>query len=92
MEKETKEQLIEKLEGIRKSLQERKSSSFGITFYNILFVVFLVLKLTGFIDWSWWWVTCPLWGPWALIIAIFVFVLLIWLIGSVVVGIINLFV
>jgi len=26
-----------------------------------LFIVFLVLKLTGVIDWSWWWVTSPLW-------------------------------
>ena len=28
----------------------------------VLFIVFLVLKLTGYIDWSWWWVTAPLWG------------------------------
>lgn len=27
----------------------------------ILFVVFLILKLTHNIDWSWWWVTSPLW-------------------------------
>jgi len=26
-----------------------------------LFIVFLILKLTGVITWSWWWVTCPLW-------------------------------
>lgn len=29
----------------------------------ILFLVFLVLKLTGEIDWSWWEVTFPLWLP-----------------------------
>ena len=29
---------------------------------NVLFIVFLVLKLCKVIDWSWWWVTCPLWG------------------------------
>jgi hypothetical protein len=28
---------------------------------GVLFVVFLVLKLVGVIDWSWWWVTSPLW-------------------------------
>lgn len=28
---------------------------------DILFIVFLVLKLTKTIDWSWWWVTSPLW-------------------------------
>lgn len=27
----------------------------------LLFLVFLVLKLTGEIDWSWWWITAPLW-------------------------------
>ena len=28
---------------------------------GLTFMVFLVLKLTGVIDWSWWWVTSPLW-------------------------------
>jgi hypothetical protein len=28
---------------------------------TILFLIFLVLKLTNYIDWSWWWVTAPLW-------------------------------
>ena len=27
----------------------------------VVFVVFLILKLAGTIDWSWWWVTAPLW-------------------------------
>ena len=35
----------------------------GIGLDIILFVVFLILKLTGDIDWSWWWVTSPLWIP-----------------------------
>jgi hypothetical protein len=25
--------------------------------------VFVVLKLTGYINWSWWWVTAPFWIP-----------------------------
>jgi hypothetical protein len=40
-----------------------KTSSNGIGFGTVLFLVFLVLKLTGNIDWSWWWVTSPLWIP-----------------------------
>lgn len=28
---------------------------------EVLFIVFLVLKLVGVITWSWWWVTAPLW-------------------------------
>ncbi len=32
----------------------------------LLFITFLVLKLTGVIAWSWWWVTAPLWGALAI--------------------------
>ena len=35
----------------------------GLGLGGVLFVVFLVLKLTGHISWSWWWVTSPLWIP-----------------------------
>ena len=35
----------------------------GTGLMGLLFIVFLVLKLTGVISWSWWWVTAPLWGP-----------------------------
>ena len=35
----------------------------GIYFGALLFLVFHVLKLTSVIDWSWWWVTAPLWIP-----------------------------
>ena len=37
------------------------SSSSGVGLSGLTFIVFLVLKLTGVIDWSWWWVTAPLW-------------------------------
>lgn len=39
------------------------SASGGIGFCGLLGIVFIVLKLTHVIDWSWWWVTAPLWGP-----------------------------
>lgn len=32
----------------------------------LLFIIFLVLKLTKVITWSWWWITAPLWIPVAL--------------------------
>ncbi len=35
------------------------SSSGGIGFVGLLTIVFITLKLTGFIDWSWWWVLSP---------------------------------
>lgn len=42
------------------------NTSNGIGFGTVLFLVFLVLKLTSNIDWSWWWVTSPIWIPLAL--------------------------
>ena len=35
----------------------------GGSFANLLTIAFIVLKLTHVIDWSWWWVTAPLWIP-----------------------------
>ena len=31
------------------------------TFGTLLTLLFVALKLTGHIDWSWWWVLSPLW-------------------------------
>ena len=45
----------------------------GLTFLQALFLVFLVLKLTGktvVATWSWWWVTAPLWGGLAIVLVI----------------------
>ena len=51
--------------------------SSGISLSGLTFIVFLVLKLCGVIDWSWWWVTAPLWGPFALLIAgLFVYIII----------------
>jgi len=47
----------------------------GIGLGSVLFIVFLVLKLCEVITWSWWWVTAPLWIPFAIMIVIFVVVL-----------------
>lgn len=33
----------------------------GTGVYVLLFIIFLILKLTGVIAWSWLWVTSPLW-------------------------------
>ena len=37
------------------------SSSSGVSFAGLLTVALIVLKLTGVISWSWWWVLSPLW-------------------------------
>lgn len=38
----------------------------AISILGMLGIAFVVLKLCHVIDWSWWWVTCPFWGPVAL--------------------------
>lgn len=55
--------------------KENSGTSLGM----VLFIVFLILKLTDQIDWSWWWVTAPLWIPLgiALVVSIIAF-LIIW--------------
>ena len=55
------------------------SSGGGIGFTGLLAVAFIVLKLTGVIDWSWWWVTSPLWLP---IVAVIAIVLVMWALGA----------
>ena len=43
-------------------MSEKKSvNTSNISFINLLTVLFIGLKLTGHIDWSWWWVLSPLW-------------------------------
>lgn len=37
-------------------------SSSGTGVAGLLGVAFVVLKLMGYINWSWWWVTIPFWG------------------------------
>lgn len=49
------------------------NTSGGVGLTTVLFLIFLVLKLTGVITWSWWWVTAPLWIPWAVIGVIILF-------------------
>lgn len=53
-----------------------KDESISIGFSGILFIVFLILKLTNVIAWSWWWVTAPLWITIALNILIIISIVL----------------
>ena len=39
----------------------KNSKSSGLGTLAVLQIVFLILKLTGLIDWSWWLVLVPLW-------------------------------
>jgi hypothetical protein len=54
----------------------------GISLSGLTFIVFLVLKLCNVIDWSWWWVTAPLWIPFAIGVAILLIIVIVALIGT----------
>ena len=51
------------------------TQSGGIGFFGLLAIVFITLKLTGYITWSWWWVLAPLWGPLAFVLLFLLIIL-----------------
>jgi hypothetical protein len=51
-------------------MSDNKNSSSGLGLGVILFLIFMTLKLTGYITWSWWYVTLPLWGPLLLVLVV----------------------
>ena len=55
---------------LRNNNGNSSSSSGGIGFVGLLTIVFIVLKLTGFIAWSWWWVLSPLWISFGLVLVV----------------------
>ena len=55
---------------------EKSNGSGGIGLFSVLFIVFLILKLCGVINWSWWIITLPLWGGAAIVILLIVLFIL----------------
>lgn len=47
-----------------------ETKSGGIGFLGLLTILFIGLKLTNYIDWSWWWVLAPMWLPIAVVLGI----------------------
>lgn len=58
------------------------TSGSGLSFSGLLAIVFITLKLTGYIDWSWLWVLAPLWIPVAVVLAILLFILCVFAVAS----------
>ncbi len=42
-------------------MSENVNNNYGIGFPGLLAILFIGLKLTGHIDWSWLWVLSPIW-------------------------------
>ena len=53
-------------------MSESSDSNGGIGFRGMLCIAFIVLKLTGYVAWSWWWVLSPIWIPIAFWVTFFV--------------------
>ncbi len=54
------------------------SSSRGVSFTGLLTLLLITLKLTHYIDWSWWWIVSPILIP-AIIAVIAITIGLIWI-------------
>ena len=61
-------------------MSSSSSSSGGIGFFGLLTIVFIVLKLIGTIDWSWFWVLSP--AIFAVVMAILIFGVFFWLMNK----------
>jgi hypothetical protein len=51
-------------------IMSKKSGEATYGFNGLLTILFIVLKLTNVIDWSWWWVFAPLWIPVAFLVTV----------------------
>lgn len=50
--------------------EEKSTGTKGMSFVGVLTLIFIVLKLTGLITWSWIWVLSPLWIGFAVTITL----------------------
>lgn len=55
-------------------MSKKVSVTVGPGVGGLLGVLFVALKLTGYIDWSWLWVLAPFWIPWAIILFVIAFI------------------
>lgn len=56
----------------------------GVGFCGLLTIAFIVLKLTGVIAWSWWWVLSPIWITAAITVGILLIMLITLIVAAVV--------
>ena len=57
-------------------MSDSKTQSGGIGFFGLLAILFIGLKLTGYISWSWLWVLSPLWIPFAMVLTVVLLIFL----------------
>ena len=60
-----------------------------VGFMGFLALIFITLKLTGYITWSWWLVTLPLWGGVALIFSLLIIGPVMAIVGAFILDVLN---
>lgn len=64
----------EKLDKVKVWVETHKTG--GVGYLGWLSLIFIVLKLTGYINWSWWYVLAPVWVPFAIVFGLLALVLI----------------
>lgn len=52
----------------------KSTTSSGIVFAGLLAILFIALKLTGVITWSWLWVLAPIWIPFVIVVFVLIII------------------
>lgn len=73
----TNKQVEMELGKITDGLKEVSKNRCGPGLCGWMFLIFMTLKLVGVINWSWWWVTAPLWIPFSIVFIVLMFVLIV---------------
>lgn len=58
-------------------MSNSKNVTVNFPIFGILGLIFITLKLTGHITWSWVWVLAPFWIPIAMVLVIFLIVFIV---------------
>ena len=82
MEKDNKviNELKEQLQLFNERMRSNDGFSINMSWGFLTSLIFMILKLTNVINWSWWVVTMPLWLPYALVIGFFFIIIVAYLV------------
>lgn len=65
---------------MKRRLRSMESNTTSTGFLGWLALLFIALKLTGYLAWSWVWVLAPIWIPICLVLGVFI----VWLLLTVI--------
>jgi len=63
-------------------MSNQKNVSVQFPIFGILGLIFITLKLTGHITWSWLWVLAPFWIPLIIVLLLFLIVFIFQLVAN----------